>query len=79
MSFLRILFDFGVVVTVLVVAGYTKLMYDTVSKKDTVLTLVMIVVVLWGFIEPYAFNVGRNVFVIYLAQYMNIGAIKIKR
>jgi hypothetical protein len=78
MSFLRMLIDFGAVVTAIVVAGYTKLMYDTVLKKDTVVMIVMTVVLLWVFIEPYAFNVGRNVFIIYMAQYLNYGALKLK-
>ncbi len=77
-SYIRILFDYGVVGSIAILIGYCKTIRDYALKKDAITILVIVVMLLWCFVEPFIFNIGKNVFVIFLAQYMDCCKVEIK-
>lgn len=70
-SYIRGLFDFGIVPTIAIVTGYGFAIRKYAQKKELILVLALLATVLWCFIEPFIFAIGKNVMVICLAQFMN--------
>ena len=70
-SYIRGLFDFGIIPTVLIVLGYGLAIKKAAQKKELVLVLALLATVLWCFVEPFMFTLGKNVMAVCLAQFMN--------
>lgn len=77
-SYIRGLFDFGILPTIAIVTGYGFAIKRYAEKKDLILTLALLATVLWCFVEPFIFAIGKNVMVVCLAQFMNNCNITVK-
>lgn len=77
-SYIRGLFDFGVVPTIAIVTGYGLAIKKAAQKKELVLVVALLATVLWCFVEPFIFTIGKNIMVVCLAQFMNNCNITIK-
>ena len=77
-SYIRILFDYGIIGSVVILFGYSRALQRYVDKNDFVMATILILVLLWCFVEPVVFSIGRNIFVICLARYMDGCKISIK-
>jgi len=69
-SYIRMIFDYGVVASVVIIAAYTLLLKDLCSKKDYTAAFVVVAVLIWSFIEPYIFSIARNIFIVLFARYL---------
>lgn len=78
-SFVRMLFDYGIIMSVVIIAGYTLLLKDLCKKGDYVTVFLIVTVLLWSFVEPYIFSLSRNIFVLLFVPYLKYGAINFKR
>lgn len=65
-SYIRVLFDFGIIGSIVIIAGYTRLLY---KQKDRDIIAVLIFVLIWAFIEPVLAVTARNVFLLLLARF----------
>lgn len=65
-SYSKILLEYGIVLTIVVLALYTYLLIRCYKDKNWVLFYIILFVLIWSFIEPYIVDIGRNVFVIEL-------------
>lgn len=69
-SYIRMLFDYGIIGSVAILFGYSKAIKRYTDANDFVMFTLLAIVLLWCFVEPFIFNIGKNVFVICLARYM---------
>jgi len=63
-SYARILFDYGLIFSCLVLVGYTTILIKNYNRKNYKLVLTIFFVLIWSFIEQYIIDLGKNVFVI---------------
>ncbi len=77
-SYIRGLFDFGIIPTVAIVTGYGLAIKKFAQKKELILVVALLATVLWCFVEPFIFTIGKNVMVVCLAQFMNNCNITVK-
>ena len=70
-SYVRMLFDYGVAMSVIIIGLYTLALKDAYRQKDCITAFVIVAVLLWAFVEPYIFSVSRNIFIILFARYFD--------
>lgn len=63
-SYARILLDYGLIFTIIIIIGYTRLLLYCCDKKNMVLYIIITIILIWSFVEPYIVNISRNIFVI---------------
>lgn len=64
-SYPRMVLDYGLILTIVVLCAYSYLIYFSLKHQKYYMFLVLNVVLLWSFIEPYIINLQRNIIVIY--------------
>ena len=79
MSYIRIIFDYGIIATALIIIGYTIELLQNYNKKDYWSILVLCFVLIWAFVEPHIVKISTNFLVVLLAPLLEIGRIKIKK
>ena len=77
-SYIRILFDYGIIGSVAILFGYSVAIKDAVKERDLFLLTVILVMLCWCFVEPFILNLGKNIFVVCLAKYMGKCEITVK-
>ena len=77
-SYIKIIFDYGIVTTVVAMAVYAVRIGKAFESKDWIILFLVVTVLLWSFVEPYLLSIGRNVFVILLAPILQYGKIEVK-
>lgn len=77
-SYIRILFDYGIIGSVAILFGYSLAIKDAVKEKNLFLLTVILVMLCWCFVEPFILNLGKNIFVVCLAKYMGKCEITVK-
>lgn len=77
-SYIRILFDYGIIGSAVILCGFSKAINDIVKEKNLFLLTVILIMLCWCFVEPFILNLGKNIFVVYLARYMDGCKISIK-
>lgn len=60
----------------MLIMAYSIILYNSFNEKKYRLTFILIVVLMWAFIEPCILNIGRNIFVIFLLPILEMGEIK---
>ena len=69
-SYIRGLFDYGIIAMIAIMLGYGFKVKKEAEKKNVVMVLALLVMLLWCFVEPFIFVIGKNVMVVCLAKYM---------
>lgn len=70
-SYARIIVEYGIVFTIIVIIGYIKLLKYCVKKKNINLYIIISIILLWSFVEPCIINISRNIFVISFSLLLN--------
>ncbi len=68
MSYLRILFDYGIVGSLFIIYAYIKTIGYCIEKNEKITLMCIFIILIWGLIEPVIFSISRNLFIIYLGQ-----------
>lgn len=76
MSYTRIIFDYGIVITIIILVGYCLLLKKYYDEKKYWLVISIIFVLLWSCIEPNIVGLEKNIFVLYLSRLFNYGKIE---
>ncbi len=63
-SYARILLDYGLIITLVILYLYTMLLRKKWQEKKYYEWFIICCVLVWGLLEPYLFNIGRNIFII---------------
>lgn len=74
-SYASIVFDYGLVLSCIVILGYRKILITNYKDKNYWLVITIIFVLLWSFIEQHIINLGKNVFVLTFIPLLEIGTI----
>ncbi len=69
-SYARILLEYGIIFTIILVYGYIKLLLYC-SDKNIVLYIIIGIILIWSFVEPCIVNISRNIFVISFSLLFN--------
>ena len=69
-SYARILLEYGIIFTIVLVYGYIKLLLYC-SDKNLVLYIIIGIILIWSFVEPCIINISRNIFVISFSLLFN--------
>ncbi len=69
-SYIRMLFDYGIVASLLILLLYVLLVRDLYNNKNYVTLFIILVVLIWSFVEPYIFSINRNIFVLLFVPYL---------
>lgn len=77
-SYIKIMFDYGIVTTLVAMAAYAVRIGKAFDSKDWITVFLITIVLLWSFVEPYLLSIGRNVFVIFLASLLQYGKMEFK-
>lgn len=72
-SYIRILFDYGIVVTILILYAYTTILIRSYNQKKYWLCIIILYILIWSFIEPYIIYIGKNIFVLAFRNIINDG------
>lgn len=78
-SYIRNIFDLGVIATVIVIIGYTFLVRDLFKSEKYLLAFIIVLVLVWSVVEPYMLHIGRNMFVVCLAPYFDLWMLDLKK
>ena len=65
-SYARIVFDYGIIFTYIILLGYTIILFYYLKQENYCECFILLIVLLWCFIEPIIIDIGRNIFVILL-------------
>lgn len=76
-SYAKLIFDFGIIYTILIILAYTYCLVNNYNKKNYWTVISVLFVLIWSFIEPYLINLGRNPLVILLIPILEVGTIKL--
>lgn len=74
-SYASIVFDYGLVLSCIVILGYRKILITNYKDKNYWLVITIIFVLLWSFIEQHIINLGKNVFVLTFIPLLEVGPI----
>lgn len=72
-SYARILFDYGIITTILILYMYTKVLIENYNKENYWMCFTLIFVLIWSFVEPYIVYIGKNIFVLTFGIIINNG------
>ena len=75
-SYAKMIFDNGIIFTVIVIMAYTVTLLRNHNKKNYWLVIAVFFVLIWGVVEQYLFNIGRNIYVLALIPLLETGNIK---
>lgn len=76
MSYTRIIFDYGIIITLVILASYSLLLKKCYEEKKYWLTLSILFVLFWSCIEPNIVDFEKNIFVLYLCNLFQYGKIE---
>ncbi|MCD8020655.1 MAG: hypothetical protein LUF92_14075 [Clostridiales bacterium] len=71
-SYMKILLDYGLLVLLFAVIGYTLAVYQACRKNNIYLCLALSMVAVYSLIEPRLLEFGFNPFVLCLCSYMRV-------
>lgn len=74
-SYARIVLDCGIIFTGVILLLYTIALLNYSKKGKKAECFIILVVLLWCFIEPIIIDIGRNIFVIFLIPLLEYGNI----
>ena len=74
-SYASIVFDYGLILTCIVLLGYRRILINKLEEKNYWLVFTIIGVLIWSFIEQYIINLGKNIFVLTLIPLLDMGKI----
>lgn len=74
-SYAKIILDYGLIFTILILGGYTAILVKNCKEKNYWMFCAICFVLIWALVEPYIIDIGRNVFVISLMPLLEIGKI----
>ena len=63
-SYPRILFDFGIVFTIIILTGYSLLLMHYIKNNDLVMFSIIIIVLIWALIEPSIVDIQKNLLIL---------------
>ncbi len=75
-SYLKMLYDYGIVLSAVILAAYTARIYCACKKREYDLLFAMLWVLVWLFVEPYIISIGKNIFILAFIPLLDAGRIK---
>lgn len=75
-SYLRILLDNGLIITIIALCAFTYLLIKYEKKKDYTMLMIIFVLLIYGLVEPELINLSRNVFLLELIPLINLGELE---
>ena len=63
-SYARLILDYGVIFTILVIMGYTILLIQNYKKKDYWMIFIIFIILVLSELEPHLIDLNKNIFVI---------------
>lgn len=72
-SYARLIFDFGIIYTLVILAAYTYCLTYYLKKKDYWSLTIIIFILIWSFIEPFMINITRNPLALLLMPTLELG------
>ena len=74
-SYARIIFDYGIIPTIVILIAYTALFVRSFKRGDYWLLCTLFFILIWSMIEPFIINIGKNIFVMEFIPFLEIGEI----
>lgn len=68
MSYIRIIFDYGIIGTLFILYAYIKTIGYCIEKNEKLILMCLFIILIWGIIEPVIFSISRNIFIIYIGK-----------
>ena len=68
MSYIRIIFDYGIIGTAFVLYSYIKSLNYCIKNNENILLICLTIILMWSFIEPMIFYTGRNLFILFIGE-----------
>ena len=68
MSYIRIIFDYGIIGTLFILYLYVKSIGHLAEKNDKLMLECVLIILIWSAIEPVIFSIARNLFIIYIGS-----------
>ena len=62
-SYPRILLDYGVILSMVILCGYSFLLIYFIKQKDLIMFFVFMIILVWSLIEPSIASLPRNIFI----------------
>lgn len=75
-SYARIMFDYGIIFTIIVLIGYTIVLIENYKFKNYWIIFTLFFVLIWSLIEQHLVNIYINLFVLTLIPLFELGKIK---
>lgn len=75
-SYARMVFDYGIIPTILILVMYSFALVKNVKEKKYWMYFTLIFICIWSTIEPYLFNLSKNIFILSFVQLLDFGKIK---
>lgn len=66
MSYIRIIFDYGLIGTIFILYTYKKAIKHFINDK--ILLICISIILIWAFVEPIIFYIGRNLFIVLIGK-----------
>ena len=63
-SYARLILDYGVIFTILVIMGYTIILIQNYKKKDYWMIFIIFIILVLSELEPHLIDFNKNIFVI---------------
>ena len=68
MSYIRIIFYYGIIGTAFVLYSYIKSLNYCIKNNENILLICLTIILMWSFIEPMIFYTGRNLFILFIGE-----------
>ncbi len=75
-AYLQLMFDYGVLFLVFFIVCYSVCLYQLAKKEEYLLSFCMILLLVWGIVEPGVASLDKNIFLILIFGVLNMGKIK---
>ncbi len=75
-SYARLILDYGIILTILVILGYTCILIQNFKKKDYWMVFVIFIILILSELEPHLIDLNKNIFVISLIPLLDYKPIK---
>lgn len=75
-SYARIVLDYGIIFSVIILIGYTILLVRQYKSKNYWLLFSIIFILIWSFVEQYLVSISKNIFILAFIPLLQYGEIE---
>lgn len=69
-SYIRLLLDYGIVLTFIILLGFSLLILKSYKDKDYRLVLCVIFILIWSCVEEHLISIDKNIFLLFLLYFI---------